>query len=108
MGNRSIPAFVVGLIAGIFGLFGGLCVAACYSVGGQGGLPLIMLVGGSIVGLIGACIAMKDARKGSLMELAAAVMMAICVFGSTGGGFMILASMILFAVGGLVGLLSSF
>ena len=105
--NKSIPVFVLGLIAGVFGLFGGLCVSACYSFGGQEGLPLIMLVGGSIVGLVGACIAMKDARKGSLLELIAAVMMAICVFGFTGSGFMTLVSMALFVVGGLVGLLTS-
>ena len=108
MGSRSMPAFLIGLIAGVLGLFGGLCVAACYSFGGDGSLPLIMLVGGSVVGLIGACIALRNARRGALMELAAALMMAVCVFGFTGSGFMTLVSMILFAVGGLVGLLTSF
>ncbi|MBQ3202051.1 MAG: zinc ribbon domain-containing protein [Clostridia bacterium] len=99
----SVAAFVVGLIAAIFGLFGGLCVSACYGVGGQDGTPLLMLVGGSMLGLVGACVSLKNARPGALMELGAAVVMAICAFGITGADFMSLVAIALFLVGGLVG-----
>lgn len=104
--NASIPAFVLGLIGAIFGLFGGLCVSACASVGGNEAAPLLLIVGGSIVGLIGACMCFKKAKKGAILELVAAVMIAICAFGITGADFSTLIGMVLLAIGGLVGFLT--
>ncbi len=103
----SIPAFVLGLIGAIFGLFGGLCVSACYSLSGDDGVPLLLMVGGSVIGLIGACLCFNKAKIGSLLEILGAVMIAICAFGITGADFMSLVGMAMLAVGGIVGLLTS-
>lgn len=104
--SGSVPAFVLGLIGAIFGLFGGICITACYDFGGQGGAPLLLMVGGSIVGLIGACLCFKKVKVGSALEILAAVMIAICVFFITGSDIMSLVGMILLLVGGIVGLLT--
>ncbi|MBE6708552.1 MAG: zinc-ribbon domain-containing protein [Ruminococcaceae bacterium] len=103
--ESCVPAFVLGLIGAIFGLFGGMCVAACNSIGGNEGAALFLIVGGSIVGLIGACMCFKRAKLGSVVELIGAVMMAICIFGVTGADFMSIIGMIMLAIGGLIGLL---
>ncbi len=105
--GRCVPAFIVGLIGSIFGLFGGMCVSACYSFGNDEVVPLILLVGGSLLGLIGACMCFSKAKVGSTLQLVAAILIAICVFGITGADFATLAGMLLLGVGGLVGLLMS-
>ena len=105
--QKSVPALVLGLIGAMFGLLGGLCVAACYSLGGQDGVPLILMVGGSILGLIGSCLCFSKAKVGSALELIGALMIAICAFGITGADMMSLVGMALLAVGGLVGLFTA-
>ena len=105
--QKSVPAFVLGLIGAIFGLFGGLCVSACYSLGGQDGAPLILMVGGSLLGLIGSCLCFSKAKTGSALELVGALMIAVCAFGITGADLMSLVGMALLAVGGLTGLVTT-
>lgn len=104
--GRSVAAFVVGLIGSIFGIFGGLCVAACYSGTGNDTVALLFLIGGSLLGLFGACTCMKKATNGGMMQLAGALLIAICAFGITGADFATLIGMFLLAVGGIVGLVS--
>jgi len=104
--QRSVAAFVVGLIGAIFGMFGGMCVAACSSFIGNDGIALFMLVGGSVVGLIGACMCLSKAKIGGLLQMGGAVMIAICAFTITGADFMTLIGMLMLAIGGLCGLLS--
>ncbi|MBQ4561562.1 MAG: zinc ribbon domain-containing protein [Clostridia bacterium] len=104
---KSIPAFIIGLIGSILALFGGMCVAACASFSGLDGKALFFLVGGSIVGMVGACMCFKKANIGSLLMIGGAIMIAICAFTITGADFMTLAGMIMLAIGGVVGLLTS-
>lgn len=104
--QRSVAAFVVGLIGAVFGMFGGMCVAACSSFVGNDGIALFMLVGGSVVGLIGACMCLSKAKIGGLLQMGGAVMIAICAFTITGADFMTLIGMLMLAIGGLCGLLS--
>ena len=103
--QRCLPAFVVGLIGSIFGLFGGMCVSACYSLSGNDGVPMFFLVGGSLIGLIGSCMCFSKARLGAILQLVAAGMIAICAFGITGADVTTLMGMLLLGVGGVVGLL---
>lgn len=105
--SKSVPAFVLGLIGGIFGLFGGLCVSVCYSFGGNDGLPLILMCGGSVVGLVGSCLCLNKAKIGCILEFVGAVMIAICAFGFTGADLMSLVGMAMLAVGGVVGFLTA-
>lgn len=105
--NRNVAAFVLGLIGSIFGLIGGLCVSACYSFIGSETTPMIMMVGGSILGLIGCCMCFSKAKIGSLLELAGAVLIAICAFAITGAGIMSLVSIALLGIGGIVGFVTT-
>lgn len=105
--NRSIPGFVLGLIGAIFGLFGGICVSALTSFGGNDEAAMILMIGGSLVGLVGSCLCFGKPKIGAILELAGAVMIAICAFGITGSDIAALMGMFLLAVGGLVGLLTS-
>lgn len=106
-GVKCVPAFVLGLIGAIFGLFGGMCVSACYSFGGAEGEPLFFMVGGSIIGLIGACMCFSKAKIGSLLEVVGAVMIGYCAFTITGSDIASLIGMLLLGVGGIVGLTMS-
>jgi len=105
--NRSIPGFVLGLIGAIFGLFGGICVSALYSFGGNDTAPMLLMIGGSIIGLIGSCLCFGKPKIGGILELLGALMIAICAFGVTGSDIAAILGMILLAIGGLVSLLTS-
>lgn len=105
--HRCLPAFIIGLIGSIMGLFGGLCMSMCDLATG-GIAPFLLIFGGSVVGLIGACLCMSKAKTGSILELIGSVMIIICAFGITGAEFMSVFAMVLLLVGGLVGVVDSF
>jgi len=112
--RKSIPAFIFGLIGGILGILGGLCDSACAAVESgvttgstdAGYIPLILVVGGSIIGLIGACLCFKKANTGGIMELAAAVMIAISAFAVGGATTLSVVALVLFALGGILAMIS--
>ena len=106
-GNMCMPAFILGLIGAIFGLFGGICVSACYGFGGNDGAPMFFMIGGSLIGLIGSCMCFNKAKTGSILEIISAVMIAYCAFTITGADITSLVGMLLLAVGGVVGLVMS-
>lgn len=110
--KKSIPAFVFGLVGGIIGILGGLCDSACAAVDSAvttgsadaGYIPMILVVGGSILGLVGGCLCFKKAGTGAIMEIIAAIMMVasmIIVGGATTLTYIAIAAM---AVGGICGL----
>ncbi len=106
--RRFLPSFILGLMAAIFGIPGGLCVTMCTSFGADGGVAAFILIfGGSIVGLIGACKCLSDAKVGSIIQLVAAAMIIICAFGITGGEIGTVLALVLFLVSGLIGLVYS-
>lgn len=107
IGTRCMPAFILGLIGAIFGLFGGICVSACYSFGGNDGTPMFFMIGGSLIGLIGSCMCFNKAKFGSILEIIAAVMIAYCALTITGADIASLVGMLLLGVGGVVGLIMS-
>ena len=106
-GTRCTPAFILGLIGGILGLFGGICVSACYSFGGGSDAPVFLMIGGSLIGLIGSCMCFSKAKLGSVIEIIAAVMIGYCAFAITGADINSLVGMLLLGVGGIVGLIMS-
>lgn len=105
---KFLPSFILGLIASIFGIGGGFCTSMCTSLVRMGGAPLILIFGGSIIGLIGACQCLNNVKIGSVVELIAAVMMIICLYFITGGDMMSIMSMLLFLIGGVIGLIYAF
>ena len=108
--QKCLPAFILGLIGSIFGIFGGLCTTMCAGlVSSSGGnSAFILIFGGAIVGLIGACLCLNKAKIGSVLELVAAIMMIICAFGITGADFMTVIALLLLLVGGLIGAVYAF
>lgn len=105
--QRCLPAFIIGLIGSIFGMFGGLCVTMCdWRTGGNA--PFLLIFGGSVVGLIGACLCMSKAKTGSILELIGGVMIIICAYGITGADVMSVFAMVLLLIGGLIGIIDSF
>ena len=105
--QRCLPAFIIGLIGSIMGMFGGLCMSMC-DVATGGNAPFLLIFGGSVVGLIGACLCMSKAKIGSILELIGSVMIIICAYGITGAEFMSVFAMVLLLVGGLIGVVDSF
>ncbi len=103
----SLASFILGLIGGIFGIFGGLCVTMCDSFVNSGLAPFILIFLGSVFGLVGACISLKNAMPGSIMQLIAALLIIICAFGITGSDFATIIAMLLFICGGIIGIITA-
>lgn len=103
-----LPSFILGLIGSIFGASGGLCMTMCSSLYSSGMSAFILILGGSIVGLVGACKCLKDVKIGSILELIAAIMIIICAYGITGSDFSTIIGMLLLLIGGIIGLIYSF
>ena len=79
----------------------------CTSLYSSGVAPFILILGGSVLGLVGACKCLKNARKGSLMQLIAAVMIIICAYGITGADISTIIAMVLFVISGVIGMIYS-
>lgn len=106
--DKFLPSFILGLIGSIFGIFGGFCTTLCTSLSSKGNAAFILIIGGSIVGLIGACQCLKKVRLGSILQLIAALMIIICAYGITGSDLQTVLAMLLFLFGGAIGLIRSF
>lgn len=105
--QRSLPAFIIGLIGSILGMMGGLCTSMCdFRTGGNA--PFILIFGGAVVGLIGSCMCLNKAKTGSILQLVGALMMIICAYGITGAEFMSIFGFVLLLTGGIIGLIQSY
>lgn len=101
---RCVPAFVLGLMGGIFAILGSACLGAC-TLGLLGDAYLIYMVAG-ILGIVGACKCLKNTKIGMLFEFASALLIIIVAyFMRYGAEFMTLIGMILFIAAGIVGLI---
>lgn len=104
--DKCLPAFVLGLIGSIFGIFGGFCTTMCVSLSlseSKSNSAFFLIFCGAIIGLIGACLCLNKPKVGSILELASAIMMIICAYGITGSDFMTILSFLLLLAGGIVG-----
>jgi len=63
-----MPSFILGLIGAIFGLGGGMCMTMCSSFYSSGNAAFILIFGGSIVGLIGACKCLKNVKSDGIKQ----------------------------------------
>lgn len=108
--DKFLPSFILGLIGSIFGILGGFCTTLCtsFSSSSRGNMAFILIIGGSIVGLIGACQCLKNVRRGSILQLIAALMIIICAYGISGADFQTVLAMLLLLFGGAIGLIRSF
>ena len=104
---KCLPSFILGLIGSILGMFGGLCTTMCDVLGG-GNAPFLFIFGGSVIGLIGACMCLSKARLGSVLELIGSLMIIYCAFFKTGSGIMTVFGLVLLLAGGLIGVVYSF
>ena len=107
--QKCLPAFILGLIGSIFGILGGFCTTMCLSSFGSssGDAAFILILGGAIVGLVGACKCLTKVKTGSILELISAVMMIICAYG-TGAEFMTVLAFVLMLIGGIIGAFQAF
>lgn len=117
--NKCLPAFILGLIASIFGMLGGYCMTICTgacagavssfgpissSASSASTFAFIFIFCGSIVGLIGACLCLNKVLTGSILQIVAALMIIIYAYGMVGAEFMTILSMLLFLAGGIIGI----
>lgn len=105
---RFLPSFILGLIGSIFGIFGGMCMTMCSAFYSGSVKAFIFILGGSVVGMIGACKCLNDTKKGSILELIGAVMIIICAYGMTGAEFQTILALILLLISGIMGLLYTY
>lgn len=103
---RCLPSFILGVTGSTFGMLGGICTTMCSF--GSGGSAFFFIFGGSIIGLIGACLCFKKAKIGSLLELLGALMIIYRAFFDGGSEFMSVFALILLLFGGLIGVVYSF
>lgn len=106
--NRCLPSFIIGLVASLFGIMGGLCTTMCDSLVHSGVAPFILIVGGSVVGLVGACLCLNKAKIGSILQFVAAILIIICAYGISGAEFMTIFAIILYIVSGIIGVVFAF
>lgn len=100
--DKYLPSFIMGLIGGLFAFLGGACTAACSGRDSA----MILIMGGGIIGLVGACKCLKKLKTGAIIELFAALLIFICFF-ITGSEIMGVLGFLLLLSGGIVGLILS-
>lgn len=103
--QRFLPSFILGLIGSLFGIAGGFCMTMCSSLYSSGVSAFVLIFGGSVVGLIGACQCLKNVKIGAILEIIAAIMITICAYGPIGGDLATVLAMILFYISGIVGII---
>lgn len=104
---RCLPSFILGLIGSLFGMFGGICTTMC-SFGSSSNNAFFLIVGGSLIGLIGACLCLNKAKLGSILETAGALMIIYRAYFKGGSDFMTVIALVLLLLGGIVGLVYAF
>lgn len=106
--SKCLPAFILGLIGAVFGIFGGFCTTLCYSLTfANEGVAFFLIFGGSILGLVGACLCLNKSLIGSILQLVSALMLIICAYGYQGSDFQTVLAILLFLAGGIVGIIFS-
>ena len=103
--SRFLPSFILGLLATLFGVSGGLCMTMCSSIYSSGMSAFILILGGSIVGLVGACKCLNNAIVGSILQIIAGIMIMICAYGITGSDMSTVVAMLLFLISGAIGII---
>lgn len=104
--KKCLPAFIIGLIGSIFGLFGGLCTTMC-SCGSSSNSAFVMIFLGSVIGMIGTCLCLSKCRIGSIMQLLAAIMIIIRAY-SGGSDFMTVIAFVFLLISGIIGVIYGF
>ncbi len=108
--EKCLPAFILGLIGSIFGILGGLFTTFLAGAFGgyRGDVAFILIFGGAIVGLIGACKCLNKLKSGSILELLSAIMMIICAYVISGSDCMTVIGLLCMLVGGIIGAIQAF
>lgn len=104
--QRCLPSFILGVVGSLFGILGGICTTMCSVVGSNNAFFLI--VGGSLIGLIGACLCMKKAKIGSILEIVGALMIIYRAYFKGGSDFLTVIALLFLLFGGLIGLVYAF
>lgn len=104
---RCLPSFILGLIGGLFGMFGGICTTMC-SMGSAGNSAFVFIFLGALVGLIGACLCFTKAKIGSVLEAVSAILMIVRAFSHSGATFSVVIGLLFMSAAAIVGIVYSF
>ena len=105
--TTSIAPLVLGIIAGVLGIIGGSCITFCGEVvdtlGGDNLISIggYIILAGSIIGLVGGCIA-KSKGIGNLLLLLAAIALVVAIV-MIGFDLITCISAVLFLLAGIIG-----
>ena len=104
--TNSLAPLILGIIGGVFGILGGSCTTFCAGVADAVGVSGYLIWGilalvSAVVGLVGGCVARKSGTGSLLMVIAAIVDIVCMIF--LGFVWTILVSLILFFIGGVIG-----
>lgn len=103
--KKSLPAFIIGLIGSILGMFGGICTTMC-SFGSASNSAFLYIFVGAVIGLIGSCMCLKKARIGSLLQLVGVIMIIVRAY-SRGAEFFTVFSIVLLLTASVIGIVSA-
>lgn len=103
---RCLPSFILGLIGSIFGILGGVCTTMC-TIGKSSNDAFLLIVGGSVIALIGACLCLNKAKLGSVLEVIGTLMIIFRAF-SHGAEFMTVFAIVFLVLASLIGVVYSF
>lgn len=109
--KKSVAPFVLGLIGGIVGLVDGLCLSVCAEIADAlevtENLTLyvwIFLIGGSVIGLVGASISLSKNKTGGILLIIAALFPVIFMVILQDFIYFQVVIIALFAIGGILDL----
>ncbi len=103
--KKSLPAFIVGLIGSVLGMFGGICTTMC-SCGSASNSAFLLIFVGAVIALLGSCMCLNKARIGSLCQVVGTLMIIIRAY-SGGAEFFTIFSFVFLIVASLIAIVSA-
>ena len=103
---RCLPSFILGIAGSLLGILGGICTTMCSM--GNSNSAFFLIVGGSLIGLIGACLCLNKAKLGSILEMVGAIMIIYRAYFRGGSDFLTVIALLFLLFAGLIGLVYAF
>lgn len=104
--RRCLPAFIMGIIGSVLGIFGGLCTTVC-SYGSASNSAFLMIFGGAVIALIGTCFCLNWTKIGAPLQLFGAILIIARAF-SRGAEFMTIFSAVILLASAIIGIIFAF
>ena len=106
--KKCLPAFIIGLVGGILGMFGGLCTTMCSFSSSAGNSAFLLIFCGAVIAVVGSCLCLTKARIGSAVQLLGTLMIIIRAFSHNGAEFLTIFSFVFLLVASVIGIISSY